>query len=734
MVKDTNSLVLEILKQSDTLKMSLFEQKDIASTIRHYSQSLPFSQIQKLCSEVILILNKADKKNTLDSSSMYNLKKTGQLLWDHLLSKSVKNRLKAALNKDLVLSLDEELISIPWELLYDGEDFLCLKFNLGRVVRAKEQPSLVQYRGVRENLKMLILADPTNDLKSAYLEGIEIKNQFERKRKEIRIDFKGMRIDTLYVKKNLRDYDIVHFAGHCEYDRNDFKKNGWLLSDGRFTTQDILALGESLSLPSLVFSNACYSAEVKPDLMDADYQTKTYSLASAFLFSGVRHYIGTIRKVEDPISLVFAKEFYTRLINGDSVGQCMRQGRLKLIEEYGDNAIAWASYLLYGDTNFVLFKPQEKPEAVKTVRKPRFLNTPVITICLGIFILLLCVYLYFFLPTLNPNAYFLYLKAHKLFLAGKNQAAFSKAGEVIKNDPRLLEIYPLLAEISQRAGKRDDALKYYFDYAVYSGKKHDRKHLVSAYIGIGWVYQLTGDYPKALDFYNKALSAAREFKDVLNEAAALRKSALYCMDKEDYDKALELLMKSSEINRDRQYIYEHRYNLACDYFDIGLVFANKEDSKTAREFYQKSRVIFKKLKLNSELSDAYFNLGEMCLLDKQYQQALDYYLKGMELDRIYDNKPNLAADYGMIGELYAQMDNFSEAEKSFNQSIFISQQIDARLELASASYNLGLLYKEKGYRNKARECFRQAQEIYRNVDTPDFQRVKQALLDNASVE
>lgn len=730
-----NSLILEILKQADTLKMSIFGQKEITSTVRHYSQ-LSFSSIhaQKLCQEVVTILNKADKKNILDSSSMHNLKKTGQLLWEHLFTKSIKNKLKSAVNRDLVLSLDEELISIPWELLYDGEDFLCLKFNLGRVVRSREQSSLKQYRSAGENVKMLILADPTNDLKSAYLEGIEIKNQFQRKRREIKIDFKGLRIDTLYVKKNLRDYDIVHFAGHCEYDKNDFTRNGWLLSDGRFTTEDILALGESLSLPSLVFSNACYSAEVKPGLMDIDYQTKTYSLASAFLFSGVRHYIGTIRKVEDPISLVFAKEFYTRLINGNSLGECMRQSRLKLFKEYGDNTVAWASYLLYGDTNVVLFKPQGNSEAVKAKSRAWFLKAPFIVLCSGILVLLLCIGLYFWLPSLNPSAYFLYLKAHKLYLEGKNQEVFSQAGEVIKKDALLLEIYPLLAETAQRSGRRDEALKYYFDYALYSEKKNDKKHLVSAYIGIGWIYQLTGEYPKAFAFYNKALAAAREFKDALNEAAALRKLALYYIDKENYDKALELLMKSSEINRERQYFYGHRYNLACDYFDIGLVFANKEDAKTAREFYQKSQVIFKKMKLKNELSDAYFNLGEICLFDKEYQQALDYYLKGLQLDKIYDNRPNLSVDYAMIGELYAEMGNFTEAERSFNQSILIAQQINARLELASASYNLGLLYKEKGYRNKARESFRQAQEIYRNVDTPDFQKVKQALLDNASVE
>jgi len=35
---------------------------------------------------------------------------------------------------DLYLRLDEHLIHIPWELCYDGEDFLATKFRVGRQV------------------------------------------------------------------------------------------------------------------------------------------------------------------------------------------------------------------------------------------------------------------------------------------------------------------------------------------------------------------------------------------------------------------------------------------------------------------------------------------------------------------------------------------------------------------------------------------------------------------------
>ena len=141
-MQDSNALVLEISRQNSILAMSVFEQKELASTVRHYSQcSISSHEVNKLCQEIASILNRTNRKGILETDLVDSLKKTGQLLWDHLFSKAVKDRLKTSPIKDLILSLDEELIHIPWELLYTGEDFLCLRFNLGRVIRTKEKLS-----------------------------------------------------------------------------------------------------------------------------------------------------------------------------------------------------------------------------------------------------------------------------------------------------------------------------------------------------------------------------------------------------------------------------------------------------------------------------------------------------------------------------------------------------------------------------------------------------------------
>ncbi|MFH0762696.1 MAG: CHAT domain-containing protein [Candidatus Omnitrophota bacterium] len=730
-MQQDNPLVLDILKQGRNLKMGLFEQKEVASTLRHYSICrVSFIEIDSLCREIVSLLNKANSRGALECELIKELAKSGQILWDHLLTAPVKNRLKNTRILDLVLSIDEELINIPWEMLYDGSNFLCLNVNLGRVVRTKEEPVSLRYRSQPGIPNMLVMANPTDDLKSAYLEGLNIKNQFDRRRNKIHIDFKSTRIDKLYVKKNLCDYDIVHFAGHCEYEPANPSESGWVLSDGRFSAADIMAMGSTFSLPALIFSNACFSAQSGPGLLTDDYQKENYSLSSAFLFSGVRHYIGSVRRIEDDLSLTFAREFYAQLIAGKPVGACIRMARLGLIREYGIDNMAWASYLLYGNPNFVLFRDKVKEAKQKKRKSILYYKKQLALASLAAVVISLGILLHIWLPSLNPSSYILFTKSRKLYLNGKNPEVISLCSRIINKEPGFLAAYPLLADAYKRTGDEESALKYYFEYARASDKKGDKKSLASAYLSIGWFYHLEGEYFKASDFYNKALAISRENKDKLNEADALGKMAVWHMDQGDDDKALELLTKSSEINRPRQNNYKHRYNLACDYFNLGLLFTNKDDLATAKEFYQKSFVLFEKLKLKHELSDYHFNIGEIHLFEKEYQKAMDSYMRGLEIDFAHGNKQNISGDYSMIAELYMAMDNLPEAEGYLERSVALAKEINARPELADAYYQLGLLYKKKpGQRSRAREYLRQAQEVYRLIgEEPGFQQAKDELL------
>lgn len=719
------TLFLEVENHGESFSMGLFGQDESASTLRHYNQhKISFVELDILCREISFLVNKINKNKNPEQTLVKGLKKNGQMLWDFLLSRPIKDKLCQRHSQNLVLLIDESLVHVPWELLYDGSNFLCVNYNLGRSIRTRQQQYPLATRSFGDIIRMLVLSDPTGDLKSSYSEGIQIRNQFDIKRARIHIDVKSSAVSRLYVKKNMCDYDIVHFAGHCEYDHNRPEHTGWVLEDGRFTSGDIHTLGQSMPLPSLVFSNACYSAKVSPESGDLEFKERNFSLASAFLFSGVRHYIGSIRRLDDESSLLFAREFYHQIISGKSIGEGVRLARLRLIRELGISNISWASYVLYGDPNFILFKPRSR-QSPQRVSKKIFSRKKLIASAAGLIAVTGCAaLLYLGLRSFNPGSYYFYQRAKHEYSQGMNLAALGSLNKAVALDPLNTKAYSLLADVSLRLGKKEKALAYYYQYALLSEKKNDLSSLAAAYTALGWFYYTQGTPKKSLDFYEKAVDLSRKRGDKLQEAVALRKMAVWRMDNKEYDAALALLTKSSEINREREGVFEHRYNLACDYFDLGLLFADKDDFDAARQFYQKSLVLFKKFRLKSELSDYYFNMGEIYLFEKQFQKALSCYQEGLRIDHLQNNKLSLASDYNMLGELYMQMDNLGEAEKAFAASVAVAGEIQAQLELADASRNLGLLYKQKGEKPRAREYLRKAQEIYGQLENPAYEEIK----------
>jgi len=98
---------------------------------------------------------------------------------------------------------------------------------------------------------------------------------------------------------------------------------------------------------------------------------------------------------------------------------------------------------------------------------------------------------------------------------------------------------------------------------------------------------LDGQYVKAQELYEKAINLSRQLKDKQNEAVVLRKLAVWYIDKNNLEQAMDLLTKSAAINLEHPHNFENASNLARDYFDIGLVYSDKNDYAAANIFMRK---------------------------------------------------------------------------------------------------------------------------------------------------
>ena len=356
-------LIIEASRENGYIKVSVHERSERGErTLRPYEHvEVPWEQIESSRREVISLLNRANRRAKVTREILESLKKSGQVLFDLLVPSKAREKLSSTEACHLILYVDDKLVHIPWELLFDGRQFLCRRFAMGRIVRTRQAPTALSSRTPKAPFKLLVVADPRGDLDASYREGTEIRNFLDEKRDIFHVDFKSHPVDVSFVKKNLRDYDIVHYAGHADYQSENPSESGWFLKDARLKASEISAMGGLQPMPSLVFSNACQSGHSGEWRIGEEDEQRIFGLANAYLLSGVQHYIGTFWEILDEPSSQFAKLFYGSLSQGESVGEAVRKAREKLIEAHGEETIVWAGYMLYGDPTFV-FASAEKEE------------------------------------------------------------------------------------------------------------------------------------------------------------------------------------------------------------------------------------------------------------------------------------------------------------------------------------------------------------------------------------
>lgn len=351
--------ILEASWQDDAFSVAFYDQH---STAHQYHKILiPFDEIKQVCDEFTILLQKANclraQSESLDLDK--ELKRIGRVLHNTLLPIKIREYLELVPVREIVFLLDEVCVQIPWEIFYDGHQFFALKFYCGRIVKTRQQISAKKKKEeTSKACPMLILANPTDNLPSANLEAKEIKDIFEDQG-SIEVSYKLKNISCAYIKNKLCEYDVLHFAGHTIHTQGDSKQSGFVLADGIFSVNDIQMLKGKEAFPRLVVCNSCQSARETEQKIVEDHarEEAIFGLASSFLAAGVQHFVGTLWDIPDDVGLIFAKEFYSRIKEGDPIARAVCYGRLRLMKEFSDKSIFWANYVVYGHPQQSLLQP-----------------------------------------------------------------------------------------------------------------------------------------------------------------------------------------------------------------------------------------------------------------------------------------------------------------------------------------------------------------------------------------
>jgi hypothetical protein len=288
---------------------------------------------------------------------LQTLKDLGKVMSDYFLSANAIKTIRDSRDQNLIIETNDT--EIPWELMYDGADFLSMRYYVGRtlVVDSEGEWRNRPLPKKTSKLRIALVIDPTETLPAAVKElGLA-----EALRQVGEVDvYQGRSVDML-KGMNLfsQGYDIIHFAGHADFDPDNPNESSLGFADGKLKAYHIKEMIEkSETVPRLIFVNACTSARESAET-ELDYHGyKIKGLASLFLQSGVSAYVGTTWTIFDESAQLLATEFYGRVLRGEPVGMALTGARRVTFEKYPDD-LSWASFVLYGDPGARLFDGEE---------------------------------------------------------------------------------------------------------------------------------------------------------------------------------------------------------------------------------------------------------------------------------------------------------------------------------------------------------------------------------------
>lgn len=251
----------------------------------------------------------------------------------------------------LVVIQDPLATKVPWELMRVDGEFLATSCGIARLftIQKAQTARWLKRRRQEATLHILLIVNPTEDLPGADAEAAAIEHTTASMMNislEKLVHGEATR-DEVVKRFGLGKYDVIHYAGHAQFEAGSPARSGLYCSDGLLTASHLQGLE---SLPTMLFLNACESARVRGRQEATMTRAQTLAnVSEAFLSAGIGCLIGTYWPVSDSGAAIFAEHFYQEVLAGRSIGQSVLRGRQQL---EANRSIDAYNYILYGDPQF----------------------------------------------------------------------------------------------------------------------------------------------------------------------------------------------------------------------------------------------------------------------------------------------------------------------------------------------------------------------------------------------
>ncbi len=250
-----------------------------------------------------------------------------------------------------------------------------------------------------------------------------------------------------------------------------------------------------------------------------------------------------------------------------------------------------------------------------------------------------------------------------------------------------LQAHNTLAEAYRQTGDLPKALKSYLQLLQIDQKKHDEAEITRINFEIGTLYQTWNVQDKALQYF-QVVSQRPKLSSA--QSLELNKRTAYAYDKlGNYPKALEYyqkLLDQAEKEKDKVHILTALRNIIEIY---------KETNDFGKAYSYSQRIVQECRQLNDpkELALSLNNMGYLCRQLDKPQEALQYFKETFDLEQKLDvSKTEETITLTNIGILYQNLKDYKNSVAFLNQALKLAKVKNEPKTVASLENLLATVY------------------------------------------
>ena len=343
--KENGWVVLEYLllpSKSELVVFVITEKGEINPVRCRYDDIKLDSSIEKYAEAVI-----SSSKEKFREKAESELRELSAGIYTLLFPKDVEDALEGLKAKHLIIIPHKGLHLVPWEILFNGEDYLGLKYSISKNF-SLDLTSIAMNKRLNvknDGFAALLMGNPTLDLAGAETEVYKIENRLNSIGEAKTITLQRDKATKENFIDNIKNpLNIFHFSGHGQFQTPPGFSSLVFNNKNELTANELSGLSFNFKGSPIVSLSACESGITAPISGD-----ELMGLIRGFIIAGASSIVSTSWRVYDNSACRLMVEFYENLINKNCVGLSLKKARETVFNDYNGEILHWGAYTLYGD-------------------------------------------------------------------------------------------------------------------------------------------------------------------------------------------------------------------------------------------------------------------------------------------------------------------------------------------------------------------------------------------------